>query len=205
MKNLLAEIGSKTLDQMNYNTLKIDELKELLKERGLSVTGRKQQLVQALIDYDTQNSQANSTVATTLTTTSVTTEKEEPEGPTAVLNSEIQIDQVEKNSNITDSLRQTICINDVNQLSEKERIELRRQKFGTCEPSTEAEKRLARSKRFGATSEYDKRKLRQERFGMISEADKIKNRRERFGTMSRVNDPDHEKKIQARKLRFGLK
>lgn len=162
-------------------------------------------MVQALIDYDSQNSQVNSTVTTTVVTTSVITEKEESEEPTAVSDIGIQIDQGEKSVNVTDQLRQTICISDVNQLSEKERIELRRQKFGACEPSTETEKRLARSRRFGATSEDDKRKLRQERFGMISEADKIKNRRERFGTASKVNDPDHEKKIQARKLRFGLK
>ncbi|KAH8585026.1 SAP domain-containing [Cryptosporidium sp. chipmunk genotype I] len=132
-------------------------------------------------------------------------EKEESEDPMTTPSSEMQIDQGEKNAYMVEPIRQTICISDVNQLSEKERIELRRQKFGACEPSTEAEKRLARSKRFGTTSEDDKRKLRQERFGMISETDRIKNRKERFGTMSRVNDPDHEKKIQARKLRFGLK
>ncbi|KAK9173449.1 SAP domain protein [Cryptosporidium meleagridis] len=190
---------------MNYNTLKIDELKELLKERGLSVTGRKQQLVQALIDYDSQNNRTDSKVPAATAATSVTTEKEEFDESMTTSSNEVKTDQGEKNVTVSEPVRQTICISDVNQLSEKERIELRRQKFGACVPSTEAEKRLARSKRFGATSEDDKRKLRQERFGMISEADKIKNRRERFGTMSRVNDPDYEKKIQARKLRFGLK
>jgi poly [ADP-ribose] polymerase len=40
---------------MDYNTLKVVELKELLKERGVSVVGKKQTLVDALNDYDAEN------------------------------------------------------------------------------------------------------------------------------------------------------
>ncbi|KAF7459160.1 SAP domain-containing protein [Cryptosporidium felis] len=177
---------------MNYSTLKIDELKELLKERGLSATGRK-----ALLDYDSQQS---------LTKTPAKTKEDESLQETEKAREcEMKIDEEEGSFPDADPSGQTICISDVNRLSEKERIELRRQKFGVCEPTSESEKRLARSRRFGTTSERDKLKIRQERFGMASEDEKIRNRRERFGTSSQPYDPEHERKIQARKLRFGLK
>ncbi|KAH8738643.1 hypothetical protein FG386_000638 [Cryptosporidium ryanae] len=196
---------------MNYQSLKIDELKELLKEKGLSVVGRKQQLIQALIVHDSQNSQNNSLSAVDSELGSVN-ERDKVKGVDKTdkdlgskVDQEMKISEDEANIEHRSKVKPTICINDINQLTEQQRIELRRQKFGTCDSLTEDQKRLARMKRFGFKSETDKLRLRKERFGIISESEKIRQRKERFSSMSKVVDPEQEKKIQARKLRFGLK
>ncbi|KAJ1612550.1 hypothetical protein OIY81_570 [Cryptosporidium canis] len=188
---------------MNYSALKIDELKELLKERGLSVTGRKQQLVQALVDYDSERGQSGDSVASTDGAVSMQTEQKSEES-SGDADSEMKVEGEEQDSGEASPEKQAKCMSDISLLSEQERIALRRQRFGICEALTEADKRAARSKRFGTASEDEKRRLRQARFAVTSEADKIKSRRERFG-VSGLNDPDLEKKINARKLRFGLK
>ncbi|KAH7649688.1 hypothetical protein FG379_000948 [Cryptosporidium bovis] len=199
---------------MNYQSLKIDELKELLKEKGLSVVGRKQQLIQALIIHDSQNNVNNSSFTDDSSLCSANKEGSSVNNKDAdkieensgnKVEQEMKTNKSELNTELSNKIKPTICINDVNQLTEQERIELRRQKFGICESLTEDQKRLARMKRFGFRSESDKLRLRRERFGMISESDKIRQRKERFGTISKAVDSEHEKKIQARKLRFGLK
>lgn len=196
---------------MNYQSLKIDELKELLKNRGLNVTGRKQQLIQALINYDNQNDLSDS-----LSTEGLNQKYEEKEGSDYHnakvednLKDAVDIDLKKKETETieleSNRVNPTICISDINNLTEQQRVELRRRKFGSCVPLTENQKRLSRMERFGIISEADKLRLRKARFGITSEADKIKLRKERFSTTIKEFDPEHEKKIQARKLRFGLK
>lgn len=155
-----------------------------------------------MLDFDAQRAQNDEA---SISTECVSTDKNVDCDPKEKVDLSTQMNSEEKTSCNSDRVRSTICIDEINHLTEKERIELRRQKFGKCEQLSEIEKRLARSKRFGVTSEEEKKKIRRARFGMVSETDKIRNRQERFGIMPRKIDPDHDKKIQARKLRFGLK
>ncbi|KAL7066437.1 SAP domain-containing protein [Cryptosporidium serpentis] len=178
---------------MNYNLLKIDDLKELLRERGLSVTGRKQQLIDALIEYDAKLEALNNNPIDIIEENSM--EKE--------YSVAFSVD----NSNIESNKNEgKVSIYSIQSLSEQERIELRKQKFGTTlTMDSEPERRLARLKRFGTNIEDDKKLLRAARFGIRSELDKIEYRKKRFGSISNLIDIDHKKKIEARKLRFGLK
>ncbi|OII71637.1 SAP domain-containing protein [Cryptosporidium andersoni] len=178
---------------MNYNLLKIDDLKELLRERGLSVTGRKQQLIDALIEYDAKLEALNNDPIDII-------EEGSMEKECSVIPS---IDNNHIKSNKSEG---KVSIYSIQSLSEKERIELRKQKFGTTLTiESEPERRLARIKRFGTNIEDDKKLLRAARFGIRTELDKIEYRKKRFGSTSNIINIDHKKKIEARKLRFGLK
>lgn len=49
------------MDEANWSSLKVTELKVALKERGLAVNGRKADLIKRLEEYDAENNNANAT------------------------------------------------------------------------------------------------------------------------------------------------
>ena len=154
----------------------VNELIEILKSKGLSTAGEKDELVDRIInreidlliededDYDNDNDDDNSASNENNTTATKTTVQQGGDAP-------------------------------LDKLTQEERIKKRIEKFGVVSPS---EKLKQRAERFGIVNEKDKLKQRAERFGIVDEKDKLKQRAEKFGIVS-----DEEKK-KNRLKRFGM-
>ncbi|KAL3832336.1 hypothetical protein ACJMK2_023988 [Sinanodonta woodiana] len=199
---------------VDLQKLKVAELKQILKERGLPQTGTKNELIERLTkDQDESDSPVEENVSVP---TSVTVEEEEPvsEVPKPAPAKEVVVPvQIEKDPvKVASPVVITKITTDVKpvpiaSMSVEERLKLR-------------------AGRFGAVAEDSKKKLRAERFGTSAapvssgkvsmnsslsanptDVEKLKKRAERFGAVvsSTLSKVDEQEKLQKRKQRFGDK
>lgn len=171
----------------DYNSLKVVELKDLLKARGLGVSGTKPELVARLEQNDAEKAEPITTapvddstwvaVESTTTTTAPAKASSETNGEKTAKPDEPSEDDIKEDNQQIDSETQQV-------IAELEKRIKRAQRFGTSDDETVAQ--LKRVKRFGITDRRDINKILHGSSAKVSkpsteDADKLKKRADRFG------------------------
>nr|ACO15587.1 Nuclear protein Hcc-1 [Caligus clemensi] len=223
---------------MDISTMKVADLKKELRRRGLSVEGKEQELMERLLLDGTRNKsggpgedflgedEANTLLnaedeASSNEKSALDDEDEEvlivePPKKKVAINRDINIPSV---PSLTDASSGDLVKKDTPsngngaKISDEERSQARKERFGIQTPATDAavaaptsgasegDKKAARAARFGSSSltsepvpvDMEKLKQRTERFGQVNsstikkleDAERIKTRQERFGIVTK--------------------
>ncbi|KAF4674924.1 hypothetical protein FOL47_008513 [Perkinsus chesapeaki] len=209
---------SEPIGSEKYSNLKLKELQNLCKEKGLQVIGRKDTLISRLVEHDAAQEGGSSNTPKKIPTSSSSPKKSKvavTSGDSSspcktVISTSVEADEtkVQIESFPAANLSQA-HVSPTGQKSEEQRRLERAKRFGT---ESVEDKKIERAMRFGIVSketETAKRKARAQRFGeqeegeeedLDEEAAKKLKRAQRFGLVTA--DTEEEKK-RMRKLRFA--
>ncbi|XP_014272605.1 SAP domain-containing ribonucleoprotein isoform X2 [Halyomorpha halys] len=214
----MSDAGGETGETTDYSKMKVNDLKKILKNRGLPMTGNKQELVERLqsIEAPSEDLLDGSDGEDVLEDGDLERELDESclmGDDTVMEKSEDKTESTEKEEKNEEKEEPASSSPVKTQASEALKTPEDNPTNGTSNeeaevPNTTQQKRKI-SLKPGSTdaSEADKKKLRAERFGGgadISVNEALKKRAERFGILSPAEvKKQHLEKLQARKLRFG--
>ncbi|KAF4731254.1 hypothetical protein FOZ62_001061, partial [Perkinsus olseni] len=192
---MMSEPANSEEGREKYTALKLKELQNLCKEKGLQVIGRKDVLISRLVEYDAAN-------AAEEVTPDVDGKKDTSSSSPRKIS-----------TGVSGSPRKSVVEAGAQQVTPGKTIisttvDAEATKVSPTAEKSEEQRRLERAKRFGTETVEDKKLERALRFGMVSketEEAKMKARAERFASAQDTENPDEE---AARKLkraqRFGM-
>ncbi|XP_059175452.1 SAP domain-containing ribonucleoprotein-like isoform X2 [Physella acuta] len=200
--------------------IKVPELKQVLKERGLSITGTKAELLKRLEEAlgaavegsdggldDSIHSIDN--ILNDDSITLATKPEDKPDPQPAVTPQKVEVTASNGVKNLADTTKQntpdttqTAKPAEMAKLSEEERLKLRAKKFGA--ESLEAKKEL-RAQRFGLPASANKSPTAALASPTGEDIDVLKKRADRFGAVvsSSLTKADEEERKRKRAERFG--
>ncbi|KAF8820881.1 SAP domain-containing protein [Cardiosporidium cionae] len=218
--------NSNCIMDVDFSTLKIPALKILLAKRGLSVAGRKNELIERLLLAQNQTSsgdpQKESISINDRNPGSMTNERQKVLLQSTVAATSALISEGTKGGNgphasattsnaVNSNIPKVESSLNITQLTDEQRLEFRKQKFGLV---NEDEKKIARAKRFNLWTpeiEAEKRKQRSARFGTQSSSPAAltadvnpKSAKQIIADMKAPVDSVEVERRKARALRFGI-